>query len=67
MLAKFGVEEFVVDGVIIIKYVGIGGLDFGNLQIRKMRRTKHETGWYPMNITQKGIVIKAIEKKVLMK
>ena len=67
MLAKFGVEEFIVDAVIVIKYVGIGGLDFGNLQVRKMRRTNHSIGWYPMNITNQGIEVDSSGKKILMK
>jgi KaiC/GvpD/RAD55 family RecA-like ATPase len=66
-LAKFGVEEFIVDGVIILHFVGIGGEDFANIQIRKMRRTKHANSWYPMDITDKGIVIKKEERRVLMK
>ncbi|MFH0929333.1 MAG: ATPase domain-containing protein [Candidatus Aenigmatarchaeota archaeon] len=66
-LAKFGVEEFVVDGVIILRYIGIGGEDFVNLQVRKMRRTKHANAWFPMTISDKGIRIKKEERRVLMK
>ena len=40
-LAKFGVEEFIVDGVILLHYLGIGESIYNSLQIRKMRRTKH--------------------------
>jgi circadian clock protein KaiC len=66
-LAKFGVEEFVVDGVIILQYVGIGGEEFVNLQVRKMRRTKHANAWFPMNISNKGIAVKGEERRVMMK
>lgn len=66
-LAKFGVEEFVVDGVIVLQYVGIGGEEFVNLQVRKMRRTKHANAWYPMTITNKGIMVKKEERNVMMK
>jgi circadian clock protein KaiC len=66
-LAKFGVEEFVVDGVIVLQYVGIGGEDFVNLQVRKMRRTKHANAWFPMAITDKGIMVKGEERRVMMK
>ena len=66
-LAKFGVEEFVVDGVIVLRFVGIGGEEFVNLQVRKMRRTKHANGWYPMGITKNGISVKKEERNVLMK
>ncbi|MBN2202795.1 MAG: hypothetical protein JW700_01220 [Candidatus Aenigmarchaeota archaeon] len=66
-LAKFGVEEFVVDGVIILRYVGIGGEEFVNLQVRKMRRTNHANAWFPMKISNKGIEVKREERRVLMK
>lgn len=57
-LAKFGVEEFVVDGVILLHYLGIGESAYSSIQIRKMRRTKHEKDIFPMEITDKGIVVK---------
>jgi len=66
-LAKFGVEEFIVDSVILLKFVGIGGEEFGNIQVRKMRRTKHSNAWHPMEVTSKGIVVKKEERRVLMK
>jgi len=66
-LARFGVEEFIVDGLILLSFVGIGGQDFGNVQVRKMRRTKHATAWYPMDITNKGIVVKREEKRIRLK
>jgi circadian clock protein KaiC len=60
-LGKFGVEEFVVDCVIVLHYLGIGESAYSSLQIRKMRRTKHEKDIYPMEITEKGIVVKKLE------
>jgi len=66
-LARFGVEEFIVDGLILLSFIGIGGQDFGNVQVRKMRRTKHATAWYPMDITNKGIVVKKEEKRIRLK
>ena len=62
-LTRFGVEEFVVDGVIVLNYLeyAAGGLD-RSLIIRKMRRTKHGKDVYPMDITAKGIVIKPIKE-----
>lgn len=60
-LGKFGVEEFVVDGVIVLHYLGIGESAYSSLQIRKMRRTKHEKDVYPMEITDDGIVVKKLE------
>jgi circadian clock protein KaiC len=60
-LGKFGVEEFVVDAVIVLNYLGIGEKNYGSLQIRKMRRTNHEKDVYPMGITDKGIVVQKVE------
>lgn len=57
-LSRFGVEEFVVDAVIVLHYMGIGEGSFHSVQIRKMRRTKHEKDIYPMEITDGGIVVK---------
>jgi KaiC/GvpD/RAD55 family RecA-like ATPase len=59
-LGKFGVEEFVVDGVIALYYLGIGG-GTGSLQIRKMRRTKHYRENVSMEINDKGILVKKPE------
>jgi len=54
-LSRFGVEEFVVDGVIIMNYLGIGGETNRSMQIRKMRRTQHGKDIYPFKISEKGI------------
>jgi circadian clock protein KaiC len=60
-LAKFGVEEFIVDTVIILHFLGIGEENYNSLQIRKMRRTNHKKDVFPMEITDKGIVVKQIQ------
>lgn len=57
-LSKYGVEEFVADGVIVMNYIGMGDVTARSLIIRKMRRTNHGKDVYPMQITSKGIVIK---------
>ncbi len=54
-LSRFGVEEFVVDGVLILNYLGIGEETNRSLQIRKMRRTSHGKDIYPFKIADKGI------------
>ncbi len=66
-LSRFGVEEFITDAVIILVFVGIGGQELCNLQIRKMRRTAHATSWYPFDITNKGVRIGKERKRILMK
>lgn len=60
-LGKFGVEEFVVDSVIVLHFLGLGERTFFNLQIRKMRRTNHGKDTYPMEIGSKGIEVKKVE------
>lgn len=57
-LSRFGVEEFVVDGVVVLNYLGIGEEFNRSLMIRKMRRTNHGKDVYPLEITQKGIVVR---------
>ena len=60
-LGKFGVEEFVVDSVIVLHFLGLGEGTFYSLQIRKMRRTNHGKDTYPMQISDRGIEVKSSE------
>jgi KaiC/GvpD/RAD55 family RecA-like ATPase len=61
-LSRFGVEEFVVDGVIILNYLEYASGELNrSLIIRKMRRTNHGTDIYPMNIGKNGVTIKKVE------
>ena len=57
-LARFGVEEFIVDGLIILHFLGIGESVYNSLQVRKMRRTNHGKDIYPFEFTKTGIVVK---------
>jgi len=54
-LSRWGVEEFVVDSVLILNYLGIGEEYSRSLMIRKMRRTDHGKDIYPFEISNKGI------------
>ncbi len=60
-LSRYGVEEFVADGVIVLYYMGIGEGVFRNLQIRKMRRTAHKNGTFPVSIGAHGMKIEKEE------
>ncbi len=60
-LSRFGVEEFVVDGVIALHGMKIGEGNFRSLQVVKMRRTKHAEDVFPFEFTSKGIVVKSKE------
>jgi circadian clock protein KaiC len=54
---RFGVEEFVVDGVIILQVIQKGLLRFRCIEITKMRGTKAELGLRAIGITESGITV----------
>ena len=60
-LSRFGVEEFVTDGVIVLNYLGLSGDYNRSITIRKMRRTNHGKDIYPFEINSKGIHIRRSE------
>jgi KaiC/GvpD/RAD55 family RecA-like ATPase len=60
-LGKYGVEEFVSDGVIVLHYMGVSTQSNRTLHIRKMRATKHSEDLHPLKISDSGIVIRRIE------
>ncbi len=53
--SRYAIEEFIADGVIGLYYTGLGGEDFNNIEIRKMRRTKHARGYFPLEFTASGL------------
>jgi len=61
MITRFGVEEYVTDGVIVLHYTGFGGGAYYSLQVRKMRRTDHGKDIYPMVIGRNGVEVKKLE------
>ncbi|RLG71085.1 MAG: hypothetical protein DRO04_00605 [Candidatus Iainarchaeum archaeon] len=61
-LGRYGVEEFITDGVIILYFVGLGAEHSRSLQIRKMRGTKHVEDLVPLKIGKNGIEL--IKKKL---
>lgn len=56
-LSRYGVEEFVTDGVIKLEYISLGSEAFGHLEVRKMRRTKIEKGKYETDIGENGLEV----------
>lgn len=56
-LSKDGVSEFIADGVIVLNYVSIASEMFGNIEIRKMRKSAHKQGLYPLYVEKDGIRI----------
>ncbi|MEM5804710.1 MAG: ATPase domain-containing protein [Candidatus Aenigmatarchaeota archaeon] len=62
-LSRFGVEEFVTDGVIVLRALGISGSQYDkSMLVRKMRRTNHSTDVHPFKITGQGIEVMPAEK-----
>jgi len=59
-LARFGFEEFVADGIIVLNYLEYAtSSKTRSLFIRKMRKTDHGTDLYPFVITKNGIIVKS--------
>jgi len=61
-LGKYGVEEYVADGVIVLHYMGVGTQSNRTLHIRKMRATKHSEDLHPLQITDSGISVHKVEE-----
>ncbi|MBN2042385.1 MAG: AAA family ATPase [Candidatus Aenigmarchaeota archaeon] len=59
-LSRDGVIEFVVDGVVILTFLGLGEASDRSVMVRKMRRTKHGTEAYKLEIGNKGLAIKKV-------
>jgi KaiC/GvpD/RAD55 family RecA-like ATPase len=60
-IGKYGVEEFVADGVFVLHYMGIGTQSNRTLHIRKMRATKHSEDLHPLKISDSGIVVHKVD------
>lgn len=56
-LSRYGVEEFVADGIIIFYYLRTESQYSRSVTVWKMRGSKHSNKLHPYEITDKGIVI----------
>ena len=56
-LSRYGIEEFVVDGVIVLYLVRQGSKFISGITVRKMRGTNHDKEIRYYQITDKGIVV----------
>jgi KaiC/GvpD/RAD55 family RecA-like ATPase len=56
-ISRFGIEEFIAHGVIILYYIRERGKRIRAIEVRKMRGTKHDQALHPYEITNNGIVI----------
>lgn len=59
--SKYGVEEYVADGVILLNMFNLGSSENRTAYIRKMRGTKHSLAIHPMIIDDKGPTVKKAE------
>ncbi|MCD6477441.1 MAG: AAA family ATPase [Candidatus Aenigmarchaeota archaeon] len=59
-ISRFGVEEYVVDGVIVLNFILMGPESGRSLVIRKMRRTKHNEEIHPIKIDKNGLRVLSI-------
>jgi len=66
-LSRDTVSEFLCDGVIVLYYVGIGGEESNHLQIRKMRYSNFERGYFPLSFTSTGLAIGKESVSALMR
>jgi len=57
-LSRFNVEEFVVDGIIVLRYTSLGRSSNRTLEVRKMRRTKHDEGIHTLDFGKSGLSVK---------
>jgi circadian clock protein KaiC len=56
-LARFGVEEFVVDALIVLKILALGKTVTRTLEVRKMRRTTIDASLHSFEFTKRGIEV----------
>ena len=56
-LSSDGISEFLSDGVVILKHLGVGSTDLMSLQIVKMRYTPHKRESLFYEFSDKGLVL----------
>lgn len=56
-LSRFGVEEFIADGVVVFYYLKTDSKFSRSLTVWKMRGTEHSQVLCPYKITSKGIIV----------
>jgi len=60
-MSRFGVEEFVADGVILLTGYSLGEATFRSLQVVKMRRTEIDEDICNLHVTGEGISVEKEE------
>ncbi len=64
MISRFGVENFVTEGTIVLRFERSGNVKVRALEIVKMRGTRHSYKIHPFDITENGIVVYAGEEVI---
>jgi KaiC/GvpD/RAD55 family RecA-like ATPase len=59
LISRYGVEEFIADGIIVLYYERDKNKFVRNIQIFKMKGDDHSKDLYNYDITPKGIVVLA--------
>ncbi len=62
MISRFGVENFVTEGSIVLYYTRSENVRIRSLEIYKMRGTNHSKKIHPYDITSEGIVVHSREE-----
>lgn len=63
-VSRYGVEEFVADGVIVLRGIGMAGEMGRRLIIEKMRRTDFQEDIYPIKFTDDGLKVEEPEEGI---
>jgi KaiC/GvpD/RAD55 family RecA-like ATPase len=61
-ISRFGVENFIVEGNIVLYYTKSENVRLRGIEIFKMRGSNHSKKIHPFEITDKGIVVHAEEE-----
>jgi KaiC/GvpD/RAD55 family RecA-like ATPase len=60
--SRFGVEDFVTEGTILMRYKRTDSVRVRSMEIFKMRGTKHSQNIHPYEITSSGILVHPYEE-----
>ncbi len=58
-LSRYGVEEYIADGVLLLSLLNVGGRAFRTINVRKLRGTKHSLEVHTLEMTDKGLKVVA--------
>jgi len=61
-ISRFGIEQFVTEGTIVLYYNKIENTRVRSIEIYKMRGTNHSKKIHPFEITDNGIVVYSKEE-----